>query len=283
MTPLPAFTMPEIRLIALDLDGTLLNSEKQLSQVNRAALERAADMGIHIVPTTGRFYGGMPYVIRALPFIRYVITINGAQCADLCEDKILYSAEIPWQQAVDIMTFLDGFPVLYDCYQRNDAWMTAAQKEHIDAVVSDPHYRKMLHQLRKPVLDLKETLKARQEGAQKIQFFTDKPEVRVFLMEELPRRFPDLCVSSSMPQNVEINQKDANKGQALLALCAHLGLDRSQTLAFGDGLNDLSMLKQAGIGVAMENASDTVKAAADYITLSCDADGVAAGICKFCF
>ena len=275
--------MPDIRLIALDLDGTLLNSEKQLSPVNRAALEQAASQGIHIVPTTGRFYGGMPDFIRALPYLRYVITINGAQCADLQTGAVLYKAELPWQQAVDIMTFLDGFPVIYDCYQRNDAWMTAAQKERIDSVVSDPHYCKMLHELRKPVSELKETLNMRQEGVQKIQFFTNRPEIRAFLMEELPKRFPDLCVSSSMAQNVEINQKDANKGQALLALSAHLGLNRSQTLAFGDGLNDLSMLEQAGIGAAMENASEAVKAHADYITLSCDADGVAAGIRKFCF
>ena len=268
--------MPDIRLIALDLDGTLLNSAKQLSSGNLAALEQAAEAGIHIVPTTGRFYGGMPDFIRALPFVRYVITINGAQCADLHTGEVLYQAELPCQQAVDIMSFLDGYPVIYDCYQDNDAWMTASQKERIDGVVSDPHYRKMLH-------ELKETLKARQKGVQKIQFFTDKPEVRAFLMEELPRRFPDLCVSSSMPQNVEINQKNANKGQALLALAAHLGLTQFQTMAFGDGLNDLSMLEQAGVGVAMDNASQQVKCRSDYVTLSCDADGVAAGIRKFCF
>ena len=274
--------MPEIGLIALDLDGTLLNSDKQLSPVNRAALEQAAARGIHIVPTTGRFYGGMPEVIRQLPFVRYVITINGAQCADLCKEEILYTAELPWQQAVDIMTFLDKYPVIYDCYQFNDAWMTAAQKERIDSVVCDPHYRKMLHQLRKPVAELKETLKERQAGVQKIQFFTDKPEVRAYLMEELPRRFSGLCVSSSMAQNVEINQENANKGQALLALAAHLGLDRGQTMALGDGLNDLSMLEQAGIGVAMENACREAKERSDFITLSCDADGVAAAIHKFC-
>lgn len=275
--------MPDIRLIALDLDGTLLDSHKQLSEGNRAALERAAKAGIHIVPTTGRFYGGMPEVIRTLPFVRYAITINGAQCADLCNGEVLYSAELPWQQAVAIMAFLDEYPVIYDCYQDNAAWMTADQKARIGQVVSDPHYRKMLHELRQPVPELKEMLKNRQKGVQKIQFFTDKPEIRAFLMEELPRRFSDLCVSSSMPANVEINHKNANKGEALLALAAHLDLDRSRTMSFGDGLNDLSMLEKAGMGVAMENACPEAKGLADFITLSCDADGVAHGICKFCF
>lgn len=275
--------MPDIRLISLDLDGTLLNSEKQLSPGNLAALQQAAEAGIHIVPTTGRFYGGMPDAIRALPFVRYVITINGAQCADLYKGKVLYSAELPWQQAVDIMTFLDDYPVIYDCYQDNAAWMSQAFYPRIDREITDSHYRKMVRELRKPVPELKATLTERKRGVQKIQFFTHQPEVRAFLMEELPRRFDRLCVSSSMAQNAEINQQQANKGQALLALCAHLGFDRSQSLAFGDGLNDLSMLEMAGVGVAMENACPQAKALADFITLSCDADGVAAGIRKFCF
>ena len=82
---------------------------------------------------------------------------------------------------------------------------------------------------------------------------------------------------------MEINQGHANKGEALLALAKHLGIEREQTLAFGDGLNDLSMLKEAGVGVAMANACDEAKALADWVTLSCDEDGVARGIEKFCF
>jgi len=102
-------------------------------------------------------------------------------------------------------------------------------------------------------------------------------------MQEIPKRFENLCVSSSVADNVEINQARANKGEALLALAAHLGLKREQTIAFGDGLNDLSMLEQAGIGVAMANACDEAKAIADWIAPSCDEDGVARGIYKFCF
>ncbi len=272
-----------IRIIALDLDGTLLNSDKELTSGNLAALERAAKAGIEIVPTTGRFYGGMPEVIRALPFVRYAITVNGAQVADLRTGEVLYRSELPWEQAVEIMALLDGYPVIYDCYQDNAAWMTGAQKEHIDRIVSSPHYRVMLHELRRPVPELKQLLTQRRRGVQKVQFFTDQPQLRLDLMEELPRRFDDLCVSSSVSDNVEINQLHANKGEALLALANHLNIPRAATLAFGDGLNDLSMLREAGIGVVMSNAEDEVKAAAAHITLSCDEDGVARGIEKFCF
>ena len=282
-TPQPVPTMHKIGIIALDLDGTLLNSNKELSAGNLAALQRAANAGIEIVPTTGRFYGGMPGVIRELPFVRYVITVNGAQVADLKTGEIIYKAEIPCQQAVDIMALLDEYPVIYDCYQENAAWMTAEQKKDIDRIVSSSHYRKMLHELRQPVPELKAVLTQRQKDVQKIQFFTDRPELRLRMMKELPEKFEDLCVSSSVSDNVEINQIHANKGEALYALADHLGLPREATLAFGDGLNDLSMLKAAGIGVAMANAEQETKEIADWITLSCDEDGVAHGINKYCF
>ena len=275
--------MHKIGIIALDLDGTLLNSNKELSAGNLAALQRAANAGIEIVPTTGRFYGGMPAVIRELPFVRYVITINGAQVADLKTGEVIYKAEIPWQQAIDIMTLLDEHPVIYDCYQDNAAWMTAEQKNHIDRIVASPHYRKMLHELRQPVPELKAVLAERKKDVQKVQFFTDLPELWTRMMKQLPERFENLCVSSSVSDNVEINQAHANKGEALYALADHLGVERQATLAFGDGLNDLSMLKAAGIGVAMANAEPEAKEAADWITLSCDEDGVAHGINKYCF
>ncbi len=94
---LQALTMHNIKIIALDLDGTLLNSNKELTSASSAALYRAAESGILIVPTTGRFYGGMPEEIRQLPFIKYAVTVNGAQVADVAADEVIYKAEMsPW-------------------------------------------------------------------------------------------------------------------------------------------------------------------------------------------
>ncbi len=285
----PARTMRKMRpagIIALDLDGTLLNSRKELSRVSLQVLEKAAETGYAIVPTTGRFYGAMPEAVKNLPFVDYAITINGAQVQDLAAEKILYCAELPWQQACAIMKWLDQFPVIYDCYMENAAFMTAAQKEKIDEIIHDAHYRRMFHELRNPVRELKDFVREKGmsgSGVQKIQFFTADPAVRLQLMEELPKRFANLAVSSSHMQNVEINQSHANKGDALLALAEYLQIPREKTFAFGDGLNDLSMIEKAGMGIAMENACEAVKAAADYVTASCDADGVAKAIEKFCF
>ncbi len=270
-------------IIALDLDGTLLNSNKELTPGNLAALQRAAEAGFCIVPTTGRFYGGMPQVIRQLPFVRYAITINGAEVADLTTGQVIYKAEIPWEQAVKIMEFLDNEPVIYDCFQANAAYMTGAQKALVDTMASSPHYRKMLHELRQNVPELKAFLRERAMDVQKIQFFTNLPQRRLELMEALPQAFDNIIVSSSVIDNVEINQKDAHKGAALQALAAHLGVPRERTLAFGDGLNDLTMLRDAGIGIAMANACPEAKEIACAITASNDEDGVAQGIDQYCF
>lgn len=273
----------EIRLIALDLDGTLLRTDKSLSEQNRLALQKAYEKGIHIVPTTGRFYGGIPQVVRDLPFIRYCVTINGAEVVDLQENKVIYSATIPCSQAVEIMEKLDEFPALYDCYQENESFMTATLREKALMTIQDVHFRDMVRNLRQPVEELKAFLTERGRPVQKIQFFIHKPEIRAYLMENLPLWFPQTCVTSSVQENVEINHEKANKGEALGALATHLGFTKGEILAFGDGENDISMLREAGFGVAMANACQNALAVAPYRTASNDDDGVAKGIEKFCF
>lgn len=274
--------MPDIRLIALDLDGTLLNSDKQLTQQNAQALACAAARGIEIVPTTGRFFSGMPEIIRSLPYLHYAITINGAAVYDVRQDADIARAEIPLPLAVEIMRYLDTLPVIYDCYMNNWGWMTRAMQLRADAFAPDEHYLRMIRNLRTPVDDLKSYLLETGRDVQKIQLFLTDPALRMTLLRQLGGQFEGLCVSSSVPNNIEINSTDANKGEALRKLAAHLGLDISQTMAIGDGLNDLSMLRAAGIGVAMENACPEAKQAADYVTGSCDESGVAAAIRRFC-
>ena len=274
--------MPDIRLITLDLDGTLLNSKKELSPENAAALQWAADQGIEIVPTTGRFYGGMPEVIRNLPYLHYAITINGAQVYDVRNDVGIAKAEIPVERAVELMAWLDQFPVIYDCFMDNWGWMTRSLQEKADEFAPNEHYAKMLKELRTPVDELKVFLTERGHDIQKSQFFAKDMDLRARLMEEIPQRFPGLIVSSAVVNNVEINDRNAHKGNAIRQLAQHLGLEMRQVLAFGDGSNDITMLQEAGIGVCMENGLDSVKAVADYITDSCDEDGVAKAIYRFC-
>ena len=273
---------PDIRIIALDLDGTLLDSGKNLSRRNRAALERAAEKGIAVVPTTGRFFGGMPESVRTLPFVRYAITINGAQVFDTKTNSAIATAEIPQAMALDIMRYLDGFDVIYDCFKDNWGWMTKSLQDKSAEYAPDEHYLKMLLELRTPVPELKAFVVEKGGDVQKVQFFAKDLDLHRRLYEEIPHRFPGVAVSYSVHNNVEINIAAANKGDALAKLAAHLGCGMENTMALGDGLNDLSMVRAAGIGVAMANAYPTVRDAADFVTATNDEDGVAIAIEKSC-
>ena len=274
--------MPQtIRLIALDLDGTLLDSDKRLPPENAAALERAHRAGAYIVPATGRYFAAMPEAVRALPFLRYAITINGARVSNADDSELLYTADIPLSQALELMRWLDGLPVIYDCYMDCVGWMTESMQRRAAEFSDDVHYLKMMRELRRPVPELKSFLAQRSRDVQKVQFFTNDLDLRAEVLRVSSARFPGIVASSAWYKNVEFNHADATKGKALLGLCAALGIDPAQTLAFGDGLNDVSMLRAAGCGVAMGNADDAVKAAADVIAPDCDAAGVAAVVSEY--
>lgn len=270
--------MPDYKLIALDLDGTLLNSDKHLSAENADALQLAADSGAQIVPTTGRFFDGMPQVIRELPYLRYAITVNGAQVQDIRTGRSIYRAEIPLPRALAIMEYLDTLPVIYDCYCGNWGWMGRTMQEKAAEYISNPHSLKMVLDLRTPVDDLKEYLFTRGDDVQKIQLFIKDTSQRPAIMTEIEQRFPDTVASTSLSNNIEINDSSANKGDAVRALAAYLDIDMQQTVSFGDGSNDLSMIRACGLGVAMANACPAVLEAANRITASCDENGVAAVI-----
>jgi Cof subfamily protein (haloacid dehalogenase superfamily) len=280
-------TKANLKIIALDLDGTLLDSQKRLSDVNRAALAAAAERGALVVPTTGRFFGMMPAAVRDLPFVRYAITINGAQVYDRETDAAIVREEIPLAMAREVMALLDGYDVIYDCYRSNWGWMSEAFKAKAEDYATDEHYLRMIREFRRPVPELKAHLAstAADGDVQKIMLFTrrDAPEGYASqIAAAVAARFPELKVTNSTWNNLEINIRTAHKGRALARFAEHLGLSLANCISFGDGANDLTMVEAAGVGVAMANACPEVLAAADYVTTSNDEDGVAAALRHFC-
>jgi len=273
-----------IRIVALDLDGTLLDSQKRLSAANRAALERVASKGIHVVPTTGRFFGMMPPAVRDLPFVRYAITVNGAQVYDRETDAAIVREEIPLGTALGIMELLDRHDVIYDCYRSNWGWMTAALQDKAEGYATNEHYLKMVREFRRPVPDLKDHLRATAaEGdVQKVMLFGRKSEegrskkLLEGVREEIAAKFPEIKITASTWNNLELNSAAAHKGSALRRFAEHLGLGLENCMAFGDGMNDFTMVEAAGVGVAMANAEPEVKRVAKIVTRSNDEDGVAA-------
>jgi len=274
----------DIRIIGLDLDGTLLDPDKKITKNTYDTLEEAARRGIEIIPTTGRYYGAMPPVIRELPFVHYCANINGASVADLRTGRKIYSAEIPLEEALEIMRYLDDKPVIYDCYMDDQGWITGSFKEQIKIHIKDPHYQQYMLDMRQSVPELKSFITQQGHDIQKIQFFSKDHDFQQQMLHHGAGLFPDIITTCSVAdQNVEINQTRANKGDALNAVAKYLGLGSENVMSFGDGSNDIPMLEAAGVGVAMANACPEAKAAADYITLSNTQDGVAEFIKAYCF
>ena len=122
----------DCKLIAFDLDGTLLDNAKRLPEENLHALCLAAERGVHIVPATGRILRGIPEELKALPFIRYYILSNGALVYDTLEEKTLHRGDIPLDLALHVMDHLDTLPVIYDCYVDGWGYITAQMQDNAD-------------------------------------------------------------------------------------------------------------------------------------------------------
>ena len=270
----------DIKLIAVDLDGTLLNSRKELTPRTREALTRAAEKGVHIVPATGRTFGGVPEMVRALPFVRYGICINGGSVWDSRIDGAIHTAEIPYERAEEIFDYVEQFHTMYDCYV--DGWGKSDRKffDHLLDYV-DEDVVKIIKATRSPVDNFREYIRNLHHDIQKIILFFRDLEVHDRMIVKIREDLPDMAVTAALPCNIELNNKDANEGAALRILCEHLGFGPENAMACGDGGNDQSMIEAAGLGVVMANGTQELKNVADYITMSNDEDGVAAAIEKF--
>ncbi|MDO4489256.1 MAG: Cof-type HAD-IIB family hydrolase [Eubacteriales bacterium] len=273
----------DIKVIGLDLDGTLLTPDKKLSKANYKALLEAHERGIEIVPSTGRYFSAMPECIRTLPFINFSININGATVKNIRTGEVVYKAEIPLSEALDIMNFLHDKPALYDCYMNDHGWITGSFKALAEQYVKDPHYIDMVKNLRESVPELRAFITEQGRDIQKIQFFTYDHDFQQEMLHHGAELFPDIiCTSSVRDENVEFNNIKANKGDALVGLAKYLGYEAENTMSFGDGSNDVPMIKAAGVGVAMANACPEAIEAADIVTLSNAEDGVAKVIREYC-
>ena len=267
----------------MDLDGTLLDSNKNLSPENKWALERAASMGIHIVPATGRFYEAIPACLRELPFVRYAITINGSSVIDLDRKCSVYNAEMPLETGLELLEHCRSIGVAYDCYIGSRGYMSRYHVDHIEDYLPSQIYCDTVRAMRIPVEDLHTFVRESGMPVQKVQMFTKDRDLLISEYGYFTEAYPELVATSSLKNNLELNSKKATKGQALKALAEYLGIDLSQVMAIGDGGNDMDMIQTAGVGVAMANGTKLLKNAADLVTLSCDGSGVAYAINKLLF
>lgn len=281
----------QYRLIALDLDGTLLGSRKEISPRTLAALAAARERGIVPVIATGRTPQSARVFSRAIGG-GLVICCNGAAILDEGGEYIAQRA-IPRAPLRRVLEMGREAGLLSECYTPRGilmdkplahaatyfGWVKGKQPLLWAAI----HLVQMWHINRmRPVANLvKWAEQPGQPPVLKLMLF-GQPERLRQLADQLNREVPGLEVTSSDPDNLEITAAGVSKGSALEALGARLKIPRQAMIAVGDSDNDLEMLRYAGLGVAMGNASDRVKAVADKVTLTCDEDGVAALLEEVC-
>lgn len=272
----------EIKLIATDMDGTFLDDNKIAPEENIEALRECAARGIEVVPATGRTIFAVPEEIKNLPGVRYAITTNGAVVADLKEGTILSSCKMSKETAIKIMEMARDSEddIMYDAYVEGIGYTSEYFMDNLNHYAKSPGIAGLIRKTRRAVLDHIEYVRQCDSEIEKINLFFVDMEARKRMRERL-LAMPEIVVTSAIPENLEINAAGASKGGALRRLAEYLSINIEETMAFGDGENDISMLREAGCGVAMENAEPSVKEAADYITKTNNEAGVADAIRRF--
>lgn len=266
----------DIRIIGLDLDGTVFNSNTEIAPRTLRALQSALDAGIHVLPATGRQLSGLPHEFTSLPGVRYALTVNGARIVDLTTGETLHSDSFTLETALSILDDCHNFDGIVHTCIHNDAYMEAPDYSVLEGQYPAPMVEYM-RKTRLPVPDLRPFILQSKHPVDKFSMIFPSIEERERAYKHFLSR-TDCTTTSSMPFNIEINTSTANKGSGLLMLAEKLGYTAGQVMAMGDGTNDIPMLRAAGHGVAMGNASPQVKAAAASVTLSNDDDGVALAI-----
>ena len=263
-----------IQLIGIDIDGTLINSKTELTQTTIDALQTAADHGIQVVISTGRFLSEYRYLLDQLPMMRYTVTCTGAQVLDLQENKTIFHRPLLAADIREIYRRLRDLDCLLQLFDDHDGRIhnRASDLAHAERYCS-PDLARMLRREHVPEDDLDAYVAAYEGVSNKVHMFFPHHGVKAQATARLGG-VPYQIMGSSFC-DLELMAPGVDKGLGMDALAKHLGLDRSQVMAIGDGGNDLAMIQYAGIGVAMGNASAEIKAAADRITASNDEDGVA--------
>lgn len=264
-----------IRMIGLDLDGTLLDSNKVFTEYSRKIIGEAIKRGIIVLPATGRPVTGIPKEILEFPGIRYVLSSNGARVVDMKTGKVLYERLIPYEAGKKLMELLGRFDAILEIYYDGIGYTNVEDLKRVEQYMPSAPMVQYIRNTRRPVEDVWEMYLREHRPTDKIQaLFADMDE-RAAAFAAVREELPEIQACGALSNNLEANGKGAEKGIALLKLGEILGIPAENIMACGDGSNDIAMIRDAGFGVAMANAIDEVKAAADYVTLSNDEDGVA--------
>nr|WP_263327544.1 Cof-type HAD-IIB family hydrolase [Neobacillus sp. Marseille-Q6967] len=239
----------KIKLIALDMDGTLLNDQHEVSEANRQAIKEAQEKGVYVVLSTGRSLRTCKEHAESLELTSFLVTVNGSEIWDssgeLVERNFVKPENIHWMWELTK-------------HHNTKFWAISTENNYFNEMPEDIHGIQWL----------------------KFGFNVDDDAVREAIMKQLQEK-GEFELTNSTPTNIEVNPIGINKAKGLKLVCERLGIGMNNVMSVGDSLNDLAMIQEAGLGIAMGNAQEQVKKAADWVTATNNEDGVAIAIRKW--
>ncbi len=271
--------MSQYQLIALDMDGTLLNSKKEISPGCREAIEKALAEGKEVVLSTGRCRPELTEFRKLIPGLRYVNCTSGAMVYDFREQRVIYSNTIDIPVVKEIFRLARKEEAMLHILDEKSIEQTN-QLAHIDRYGMGV-YKELHARVVEPHDDLYGFYMANPFPVEKINLYHQSMESRTRTKEQIQALALPVEMVDAESSSLELTATGVDKGVGLTKLCEALGIPVSASIAVGDADNDLSVLRAAGLAVAMGNALDSVKAISDVTVADCDHDGCAEAIYKY--
>jgi Cof subfamily protein (haloacid dehalogenase superfamily) len=263
------------KLIALDMDGTLLTTEKKISEKTKVAIKAAEAKGVKIVLASGRPLLGINKSLEELELLKdddYVLSFNGGLVQNTKTKEIVSKVSLKGSDLKYIYEISRNLNINIHAFSAKDGLITPKNSQYTD-------HEAEINGIDINIKDFNEI--EDEEDIIKVMMI-DPQEILDPAIDKLPSEiYEKYSVFKSSPFFLEFTHKEVDKGLGLKKLGEYLGIKKEEIIACGDAGNDLSMVKYAGLGVAMDNAVAEVKEAANFITSSNDEDGIAMVIEKF--
>lgn len=268
------------KMIAMDMDGTLLNNSKEVSEFSKEVLDRAAEEGIKLVVCTGRIFTSARFYAKIIGTKAPIIASNGAYIREKDRDEAVFQRYL----SGDCIEKVVDISIKHGLYPHAFTSDTIYTKKLLFFSANYTRWNESLPEEDRVKIELIENFDSMINGKEnkilKVVVADDNIDKVKKAKEEI-RNELDVAVFSSLDNNFEVMAPGVSKGSAVKMLADYYGISNDEIICFGDNENDKSMIQLAGLGIAMDNATDELKKVADYITDSNERDGVAKAIEKF--
>ncbi len=267
-----------IKMIALDMDGTVLTDAKEITDYTKYILEKAMEDGIVVLACTGRPANAIPRVFTDLKGIRYAISSNGARIVDMHNEKVLYEQLLSVDDTKKILSIAEQYDTYREVFWEGQGYTSKDMFASVQTYFNN-FMTRYISETRIQVEELNVEVEEKDAPCDKIHIaFADMKE-RAEAIEKL-KSIGKFEYNGALHNNMEVTAPGTSKGSSILRLGEILGIKKQEIMAIGDGMNDASMLRAVGVPVAMGNAVDDLKELAVYITESNNEDGVANAVEK---